>query len=267
MKKKTNQSKLHSTSLARLLAVWTPGMVLSTKYLSKLDIPPKTAYYLAKNAILESIGDSAYKKANDMPLWEGVVDALQSQLGIPIHVGGRSALHLHGVSQYLELEPKIWLFSQSKVNLPKWFKEFKWNFTWHFNQMVLLGQDAVVSSSSLHEIQQNGFTIRISKRERAILEMINLIGKHHEFHEVDELFEGLLTLDPQVIQSLLLRCKSIKVCRVFLYLAHKHKHSWVKNIDESQINLGTGKREIVKGGILDSRYLITVPRTMEIPDA
>lgn len=192
---------------------------------------------------------------------------MQSQLSIPIHIGGKSALHLQGISQYLELKPKIWLFSQSKVNLPKWFKEFKWNFTWHFNQMVLLDPDSVASSSLLHEIQQNGFTIRISKRERAILEMINLIGKHHEFQEVDELFEGLLTLDPQVIQNLLFHCKSIKACRVFLYLAHRHKYSWVKNLDESKINLGTGKREIVKGGILDSRYLITVPRASEIPDA
>lgn len=53
---------------------------------------------------------------------------------------------------------------------------------------------------------------------------------------------------------------------VFLYLAHKHRPAWQKDIDESKINLGSGKREIVKGGQLDSRYLITVPKSPEVPD-
>ena len=36
-------------------------------------------------------------------------------------------------------------------------------------------------------------------------------------------------------------------------------HAWYAHINQSRIDLGKGKRQIVKGGILDKEYLITVP--------
>jgi len=36
-------------------------------------------------------------------------------------------------------------------------------------------------------------------------------------------------------------------------------YSWIKRIDTELVNLGSGKRVIVKGGKLNKKYMITVP--------
>ena len=40
-------------------------------------------------------------------------------------------------------------------------------------------------------------------------------------------------------------------------------HAWVNKIDLTKVNFGKGKRVVVKGGILDSKYQITVPKIHE----
>jgi hypothetical protein len=265
MKNKSNQHDLSPSWLNRLMSLWQPGIVLTSPLLSKANIPPKAAHYLRTSGVLAAIGDGAYCKQGDSPHWWGVCAALQLQLGLPLHISGRRALALHGFTHYLEVgRHQVWLFADHKLALPRWFVNYSWDFDWYYTQAKLFTLPP--EDPSLLSMQFQGFPLRVASRERAILEMIHLIGKHHRFEEVEEVFELLVTLDPQKVQHLLNSCTSIKVCRVFLYLAHMYKPAWQKEIDESKINLGKGKREVVKGGRLDSRYLITVPRTDETPD-
>jgi len=53
-------------------------------------------------------------------------------------------------------------------------------------------------------------------------------------------------------------CSSIKVKRLFLYCAREAGHSWYLALDRSRVDLGAGKRELVKGGTLDKEFLLTV---------
>ena len=71
--------------------------------------------------------------------------------------------------------------------------------------------------------------------------------------------EGLTTLRPQVVQALLKQCASVKVKRLFMVAAESCQHSWVKKLNLSKVDFGKGKRMLVKGGRLDSKYNITVP--------
>ncbi|MCF6194867.1 MAG: type IV toxin-antitoxin system AbiEi family antitoxin domain-containing protein, partial [Kangiellaceae bacterium] len=61
------------------------------------------------------------------------------------------------------------------------------------------------------------------------------------------------------LNDLLLQCKSIKVKRLFLWLAERQNYAWFKKLDIENLNLGSGKRVIAKGGKLDKEYQITVP--------
>jgi hypothetical protein len=54
-------------------------------------------------------------------------------------------------------------------------------------------------------------------------------------------------------------CNSIKVKRLFLYLAEGHGHPWFERLDLNALDLGKGNRSIVVGGRLDPKYQITVP--------
>ena len=58
--------------------------------------------------------------------------------------------------------------------------------------------------------------------------------------------EMLNGLRPELMQTLLEECKSVKVKRLFLFMAEKAEHAWFSDLDLSKISLGTGKRAIVK---------------------
>ena len=103
------------------------------------------------------------------------------------------------------------------------------------------------------------WSLTMSVPERAILEMIDELPHHESFHHVDVVMEGLANLRPQLLGKLLRECKSVKVKRLFLWYADRHGHAWFKHLDQSSIDLGKGKRQLVPQGHFDSRYQITLP--------
>ncbi len=66
-------------------------------------------------------------------------------------------------------------------------------------------------------------------------------------------------LKPGVVNDLLAACRSIKVKRIFLFLAVHFDYPWAKRLKTADLDLGRGNRQVVKGGRLDKRFLITVP--------
>jgi hypothetical protein len=79
--------------------------------------------------------------------------------------------------------------------------------------------------------------------------------------------EGLNNFHPLQVQSLLEKCTSVKVKRLFLYLAEKAGHEWFNKLDLNKIDVGSGKRSIVKEGVYIKKYLITVPKELEKNDS
>jgi len=92
------------------------------------------------------------------------------------------------------------------------------------------------------------------------MEMVFLVPEKVSFEEALLIMESLVTLRPEVVQKLLEICRFVKVKRLFMYMAEKHKHPWVEKLDLSRIGFGKGKRRIVSGGELNPKYQITVPR-------
>ncbi|HOD98048.1 MAG TPA: type IV toxin-antitoxin system AbiEi family antitoxin domain-containing protein, partial [Syntrophales bacterium] len=81
--------------------------------------------------------------------------------------------------------------------------------------------------------------------------------------EAQLIMENLVALRTDVVQRLLAACRSIKVKRLFLYMAEKKEHTWLLKLDLSKVDLGKGKRMIVPHGRFDAKYQITVPATRE----
>jgi len=95
------------------------------------------------------------------------------------------------------------------------------------------------------------------------MECLYLAPKSQPLVEVFELMEGLNNLRPATVQKLLEACTSVKVKRLFLYLADKAGHEWLSHISLDKVDLGSGKRAIVSDGVYVSEYQITVPRELE----
>jgi hypothetical protein len=104
------------------------------------------------------------------------------------------------------------------------------------------------------------FEVKISSPERAVLELLHLLPKEQSAEEPELIIEGLGNLRPKLVQLLLESCSSIKVKRLFFAFAHRYNHSWLKGLSLEKIDLGKGKRVVVPGGILDPKFLVTLPR-------
>lgn len=210
---------------------------------------------------LKSIGIGALIRTNDHVSYEGAIYALQNQSGLSIHPGGRTALTLLGKAHYLEMtigKPRLSLFGGNNEKLPAWFKKYDWQADFLYHQTSFIPSDM-----GLIELEIKNFSIKISNQVRAIMECLYLAPQKQDLMECFELMEGLNNLQPQKVQTLLENCNSIKVNRLFLYMAEKAGHSWFKYLDLKNVDLGKGKRSIVKNGVYVDKYQITVPKELE----
>jgi len=93
------------------------------------------------------------------------------------------------------------------------------------------------------------------------MEVLYGVPQVDSYEEARLLMEGLSTLRPRLVQALLEHCASVKVKRLFMFLAENCKHGWAGKVDLSKVDFGSGKRVLKKGGRFDAKYQITVPST------
>ena len=164
-----------------------------------------------------------------------------------------------GKAHYLELGlGEVFLFGAKGEKLPIWFKKYDWGVIPNYYETSFLSPNL-----GFTEVEIKSFSIKVSGAARAIMECLYLAPMRFGLMECFELMEGLNNLSPKQVQLLLENCQSVKVKRLFLYMAERAEHSWFKQLDLSKVELGSGKRSIVKNGVLIERYGITVPKELE----
>jgi hypothetical protein len=250
----------NGTKINKLLKAWPIGTVCLSSHLSlKHGVSGQLLERYKKNNWLESIGSGASIRSGDKVDYLGALYALQTQAGLSVHVGGRTALSLLGRGQYIDFSHgHAVLIGGEKEKLPLWFKKKNWITRIDFYSTSFLPPEL-----GLIDLSLGSFSIKISNPLRAILECLYLTPNNQELFECYELMEGLYNLDPKSAQELLEKCSSVKAKRLFLYLAEKLKNPWFKFLDLSKINLGSGNRSLVKNGVYIAKYKITVPEEFE----
>ena len=104
--------------------------------------------------------------------------------------------------------------------------------------------------------------ISFAKPELALLELLAEVSSETDFEVADKLFESATSLSPRLVMTLLQACIHVRAKRLFLWFGMRHGFSWYKHLELNKVDIGSGKRVIVKGGALDKTFLITVPRDM-----
>ena len=249
--------------LNELLLTLPANVFFTSKYLDKFGITDQMIYHYVHNLkLFKSMSHGVYARINDNPTWKGLVWALQQTQDI--HVGGMTALEEYGFSHFLRHSDKkrIFLYSSEHSKLPSWVKQVQRD-----NTIILLSDNFLslkfnVSEKLLDKSINN--ELKMSLPERAILEQLYVCPNKVSLKETYQMFEMMINnLRPKLMQELLEKCKSIKVKRLFLYLAEENSPSWFKMLDVSKINLGSGIRNITKGGEFNSKYKIVVDRDIE----
>jgi hypothetical protein len=280
-----NQDKLN-----RLQRSLPEGLVADAAWLEKRGYSRSLRQKYVAHGWLDPIARGVYRRPAPKALgdaghealrWQPVVISLQTLLDYPFTVGGRTALELQGFAHYLTSrghQREIHLYGTSRP--PGWvFKLGLENrFVFHNAEKLFTsearrghrkkpgndnGSDPLKSSYISQPWGQWEWPLTMSSPERAILELLDEIPERETFHQADVLIEGLRNLSPRRIQMLLVACRSIKVKRLFLWFAERHQHAWLKKLDRKPIDLGRGKRMLVRGGKLDPIFNITVPESMD----
>ncbi|KAB2311085.1 hypothetical protein F8A87_07460 [Betaproteobacteria bacterium SCN2] len=283
------QGKLNQ--LQRLLP---EGLVVDAAWLERHSYSGALRKRYVSAGWLEQVTRGVYRRppgeldilggATEKVQWQTIVISLQTLLQRPVAVGGRTALEFQGFAHYLSSGGFHEIHLYGDAPLPRWVFKLPLDsrFLYHNANRLFKSRAIGQSNSDLEWLPSNRENANLEERglrrefwghwkwpltlstpERAILELLDEVPQNETFHQADVLMEGLRTLSPKRLQSLLTDCRSVKVKRLFFWFAERHKHTWLNRLDPTSIDFGKGKRVLVRGGKLDRKYLITVPENLD----
>lgn len=270
------------------------GLVVDSAWLQGRGYSSALRSKYASRGWLEQVARGVYRRPQ-APLpapregeglrWQNVVTSLQMVLECPVIVGGRTALELQGFAHYLSLTGPREVHLYGDAPLPTWVGKLKLDTKFVFHNAKKLFRNEPIASSlgqgANLKTQEHSSTdslggglarqtwgqwnwpLTMSSPERAVLELLDEVPERETFHQADMLMEGLRNLSPRRLQKLLVDCRSVKVKRLFLWFAERHSHAWLPKLDRKDIDLGSGKRMLVRGGKLDPKFNITVPENLD----
>lgn len=274
--------------LNQLLRRLPPGLLVDSEWLQAQGLSHSRVHDYVKRGWLERLMPRVYRRpgAAAPVRWELAVVSAQALVEHPFHVGGATSLDLLGLSHFLDLGRKmrVWLYDPART-APIWLPKLSLDVDVRLSRRRLFADDemglewrrlelgtarlggAVDHPSRVEPWDQ---FMRLAGAERATLELLDEVGTDVGFHSADKLFEGLANLRPALLDRLLRQCTSVKAKRLFFFFSDRHNHAWAGRLNTEGIDLGSGKRQIVKGGGLDPKYQITVPaelmRRVDEPD-
>ena len=243
------------SKLNQLLQQWPSGAVATLRWLNSRGVDRRLADKYVQSGWLERLGHGAYKRAGATVDWASAVHALQTQLALAVHPGGITAIELRGYTHYVAFGAReVILFGNPGTKLPAWFEARTWS------RPVTLVTTSVFASTerTTSTLRVDGFDLEVATLERVAFEMMYLVPKRQSFEEAFQVVESLTSLRPQVVQQLLEGCTSVKTKRLFMHAAERANHSWVRHLDLSKVDFGSGRRTIHAGGRLDKKYDLVV---------
>lgn len=231
--------------------------ILLTSWLEKSGLSRSEISDYATSGWLRRIATGVYSFVGDKPTLYGILSSYQKQSTLSYHIGAASALELRGFVHYVPMgKPKAIVFAPIRPRLPKWLPLVD------LDMRLIEVSTKVFGNIGCEQMELNRQQLTIASPERAIMECLLLYPAHYNLMDVYYLMETLTTLRPTLVQQLLESCTSVKVKRLFLYMAEKANHWWFPKLDLSKISLGSGTRSFSKGGVKDAKYDIVISREL-----
>jgi Transcriptional regulator, AbiEi antitoxin, Type IV TA system/Transcriptional regulator, AbiEi antitoxin N-terminal domain len=280
-------SEEKSSKLNSLQRDLPEGLLVPTAWLRARGYSDQLLNKYRRSGWLQSPARGVYRRPGPPLKWQNVVASLDRVMAQPPHVGGLSALELRGYAHFLKSGGPNEIHLYSKEKLPAWLSKLPLDerFIEHSDVLFdaskgVVGSDGKDASEALHSteaLRQSlvveawgpwDWNILYAVPERAFLELLDEVPQRESVEHAAQLMSGLADLSSRRVIALLGMCRSVKVKRLFLALASRQKHHWVARVveaaDRGEIDLGTGKRALVRGGKLDPKYLITLPETLDV---
>lgn len=246
-----------STKINNIRQQTPPGGILLTSWLEKSGLSRSEITDYTKSGWLRHISTGVYAFSGDNLTLFSILASYQSQGNLSYHIGGATALELKGFSHYVSLgKPIAVIFSPVRPRLPKWIGSAD------LDMKLIEVSTKVLGDSGIEKTDYDCRQLNIASPERAIMECLLLSPAYYNLMDVYYLMEMLSSLRAALVQELLENCSSVKVKRLFLFMAEKAGHRWFSKLDLSKIYLGSGTRSFSKGGVKDAKYDIVIPKEL-----
>lgn len=268
-------SESRNEKLNRLLETLGDATLVSSRWLRAHGYPGNLVARYMASGWMQSPARAVYLRKGGKPTWQGLLRTLQLLEQLPLHVGGRFALARQGHEHYLRLGEAATVTLYGPAKLPAWARRLPLRervqacgtgpFNWPPLSFSADSPDATLNAQGLERVADDtgAAGVVFSSPERAILELCDETPDSALVHEVNALMQGLATLRPQLVSTLLQHCTSIKAKRLFLVLADRNRHAWLAHVNLQGVDLGRGKRVLVRGGKLNAKYQITLPADLD----
>ncbi|MDQ7727914.1 type IV toxin-antitoxin system AbiEi family antitoxin domain-containing protein [Halomonas sp. SpR8] len=268
-------SEQKSPKLNHLIASLGDSDLVSSRWLQAHGYSRSLVSRYVTSGWLVSPARGVYLRKGGRLQWQGVLRSLQEREGFALYVGGRFALAMQGYEHYLRLGEAATVTLYGSTRPPGWLSQLampdrfefcgKPPFDWPVPDFTADTQKCQLLEQGLkrQEVLSGSGAIVYATPERAILELCDDPASAVLAYEADTLMQSLATLSPRRVTELLRHCNSIKAKRLFLALADRYQHAWLKRISLDGVDLGSGKRVLVPGGRLHPTYQITLPRDLD----
>ena len=247
-----------NNKIQKLIEAWPAKAIRAVAALKQLGYSQDLINSYRYSGWLKSVGEGAVILSRDEPTLYGAFYALQRDLQLKIHVGGLTALEMQGRGQYAKGGvPRVWVFGEVR-RLPKWFTNYPWKEELRFSGAKFSADYSTKGFTTWGEAQPE---VQISGEIRAMLELLTLVPKSESIEQARDLMLGLAAVHPKQVTEALKGCKSVTAKRLFLLLAEHCGHQWLAKINQQEIYLGSGARNLFPGGVFNSKYQLTLPNT------
>ena len=231
---------------------------LTTQKLKNMGVNNTLIQRYKESNWIESIGRGAYKFPEAELSFEGMIHSLQMDLSLNVHPGAKTALEMAGIRQYYREKEKIYLFTNSKTNLPLWAGNYRYE-----RELRIIRSSKWNDKECLVNPNTKDFEFFIASKELAIIQQIELVGRGESFEETAQLFELLDSMDPDLLKKVLKKA-SIRSRRIFKFFSDFYKHPWNKHINKKILDSGNSVITVEKGGRYLSQYKLVIPESFNV---
>lgn len=223
---------------------------------------------------------------SNAPSWKIALNSVLLTSARPIAAAGYSALWLQNLAHYVSDFQDSSVMVTTPAAIPKWMSSMT-SVTWRQldSKRLFSGKAGELDLGDIFQLSKHdlektlagtgleafGFGqtqswCLVSSPERALVEWASQLKTQDDWDHFIAVVEGIATLRQNLLTTMLIACRSVKAKRAMLWTAREYGLDWyrpvVAKID--QIDLGSGARQLIKGGMYDQEYKITVPRNENV---
>ena len=252
--------------LGPLLDQVPPGFLVDARWLAANGMGASAVSNYLERGWLERLTRGVYRRPlpggaprQGVVPWKTALLSLQWVMKCNVHMGGLSTLDL--LEDSCRQQPAIHIYGEA----PTWLDRVPTDmpFTVHRRRHFKGDETGILETT-----RDRGWSrlmaiwlwrMKVSSRERALLEVLVNLCSEADFDNVDAIFRRVSLLRPHLMMEVLAACQSMTVRRLFFVFADRHPHDYLKLMDRDAINLGSGSRVPVEGGKAHPEYNIYVP--------